>query len=349
MSTHEQKVRLAMRAPAFKKTRALLVLMVAAAALPLASSTASAAAVPIELCAKAGTVTLPGEATNPVPIWGFGIPTTPGDCSTATASLPGPVLNTVNQGDVVTVTLRNALPPGTGDVTHTVRFEIPGITFDPGLTDVAVGASRDITFTASAPGTYQYQSGGDAGRQEAMGLYGAFIVQPTSAPDTPIPGQAYGPATTAFDVEATLVLSAVDPNFNATPDTYDLHAYRATSWLINGEAYPDTNPIAASAGQRVLLRYVNAGYDNTAMQLLGMHQQVLARDARLLNNPFFANAETIPAGGTEDTIATVPSTAPPSANGFPLYNRQLHLTNGAQTGPTPAPASGGGMLTFIQP
>jgi FtsP/CotA-like multicopper oxidase with cupredoxin domain len=348
MSTHEQKVRLAMRAIAFRKTRALLVLVVVVAGLSLASSTASAAAVPIELCAKAGTVTLPGEVGSPVPIWGFGIPTTAGDCSTATASLPGPHL-TVNQGDVVTVTLRNALPAGTGDVTHTVRFEIPGITFDPGATDVAVGAApRTVTFTASAPGTYQYQSGGDAGRQEAMGLYGAFIVRPTSAPDTPIPGQAYGPVTTAFDVEATLVLSAVDPAFNAAPDTYDLHAYRATSWLINGEAYPDTNPIPASAGQRVLLRYVNAGYDNTAMQLLGMHQRVLARDARLLNNPFFASAETIPAGATEDAIATVPSSAPPSANGFPLYNRQLHLTNGAQTGPTPAPASGGGMLTFIQ-
>jgi FtsP/CotA-like multicopper oxidase with cupredoxin domain len=349
MSTHEQKVRLAMRAVAFKKTRALLVLMVAAAALPLASSTAAAAAVPIELCAKAGTVTLPGELTA-VPIWGFGIPTTPTDCSTATASLPGPVL-TVNQGDVVTVTLRNALPAGAGDVTHTARLEIPGITFDAGPTDAAVGTSVDVTFTAGAPGTYQYQSSGDAGRQEAMGLYGAFIVRPTSAPDTPIPGQAYGSATTAFDIEATLVLSAVDPAFNAAPDTFDLHAYRATSWLINGKAYPATAPITVptpTAGKKVLLRHVNAGFDNTSMQLLGMHERVLARDARLLNNPFDADAETIPAGGTEDAIATFPSSPPPSANGFPLFNRQLHLTNGPQTGTSPTPATGGGMLTFIK-
>ena len=79
------------------------------------------------------------------------------------------------------------------------------------------------------------------------------------------------------------------------------------------------------------------------MALLGMHEQVLARDARLLNNPFLADAETIPAGGTEDAIATVPATAAPSANGFPLYNRQLHLTNGSPAAP------GGGMLTFIHP
>jgi FtsP/CotA-like multicopper oxidase with cupredoxin domain len=343
MSTREQKVRLAMRAIAFKKTRALLVLAVAAAALPLAGSTASAAPKAIELCAKAGTVTLPGELTS-VPIWGFGIPTVASDCSTATASLPGPVLD-VNQGDVVTVTLRNALPAGTGNVTHTLRFEVPGITFDPGATDVAVGAAQAITFTASAPGTYQYQSGGDAGRQEAMGLYGALIVRPTSAPDTPIPGRAYGSATTAFNVEATLVLSAVDPAFNAAPDTFDLHAYRATSWLINGLPYTNTSPgITATSGQRVLLRYVNAGFDNTAMALLGMHERVLARDARLLTNPFSATAETIPAGATEDAIATVPTTPPPTAHGFPLYNRQLHVTSGPQTGTSP---TGGGMLTFI--
>jgi len=76
-----------------------------------------------------------------------------------------------------------------------------------------------------------------------------------------------------------------------------------------------------------------------------MHEQVLARDAYLLNNPFFADAETIPAGATEDVIATVPTTAPPSSHGFPLYNRNLHVTNGSGlTYSTP-----GGMLTFIHP
>ena len=133
-----------------------------------------------------------------------------------------------------------------------------------------------------------------------------------------------------------------------------MNNYLATYWLINGKAYPNTVPITATAGQRVLLRYLNAGYDNTAMMLLGMHQQVLARDARLLNNPFFANTETIPAGGTEDTIATMPSFAPPTANGFPLYNRNLHVTNGPALlngNPlTPNPNyTPGGMLTFITP
>jgi len=316
----------------------VFVVVLTAAAFALTGSTASAAPVAIELCATTGSVTFAGEPA-PVPIWGFGVPATPGDCTTATASLPGPLL-TVNQGDTVTLTVRNTLPAGAGDVTHALRMEIPGVTFDPGPTDAAVGDSVTVTFTASAPGTYQYQSGGDAGRQEAMGLSGAMIVRPPTA------GQAYGPATTAYDVEALLVLSAVDPAFNAAPDTFDLHGYRATSWLVNGLPYPNAG-ITATAGQRVLLRYVNAGFDNSSMALLGLHQQVIARDARLLTNPQLTAAETIPAGGTEDAIATVPATAPPSPHGFPVYNRHLHLTSGPQTGPTPTPATGGGMLTFI--
>jgi FtsP/CotA-like multicopper oxidase with cupredoxin domain len=338
MSGGEPKERLAMRALAFKRTRALLVLVVVAAGLALTGSTASAAPVSINLCAVPGSATLTGAVT--VPIWGFALAPSLGACSGLAASLPGPVLS-VNEGDTVTVNVTNALPAG-----HTLSFDVPGINFDPGPTNAAVGGTVTRTFTASAPGTYLYTSGGDGGRQQAMGLYGALIVRPPTA------NQAYDPAATAYDVEATLVLSAVDPAFNSTadPNTFNMYNYRATYWLINGKAYPDTAPgITATAGQRVLLRYLSAGYDNTTMLLLGMHQHVVARDARLLNNAFDAAAETIPASATEDAIATVPATAPPSANGFALYNRQLHLTNGAQTGTTPTPTTGGGMLTFIHP
>jgi FtsP/CotA-like multicopper oxidase with cupredoxin domain len=336
MTSHAQNGRWAMRAAALARARVALVLVVAAAGLTLAGSPASAAAVTINLCAVTGTVTMPGSVS--VPIWGFGIPTTPGDCSTATAGLPGPVV-TVAEGDTVTINVGNALPAG-----HTIRFEVPGIAFNPGPTDAAPGSSVTRSFTASAPGTYLYQSSGNAGRQLAMGLAGALLVRSATA------NQAYDSASTAYDVEALLVLSAIDPNLNAAPDTFDLHAFRATYWLINGQPYTSGVPgITAAAGQRVLLRYLNAGYDQTAMALLGLQERVLARDARLLNNPFLAAAETIPAGATEDAIATVPAGAAPSANGFALYNRNLHITTGSQTGPSPTPATGGGMLTFIHP
>jgi FtsP/CotA-like multicopper oxidase with cupredoxin domain len=339
MSGHELRKGPAMHRIARKRTRAMLVVALVAVGLGLAGPPASAVSVSIDLCALQGTATLTGSVTST--IWGFGIPTTPGDCTTATASLPGPLIR-VNEGDVVTLNVINALPAPTAPADHVLKFEIPGITFVPGGNTAAPGGSVTRTFTASAPGTYLYHSSGDAGRQDALGLYGALIV------DAPpgVTAQAYDTAASAYDKEAVLVLSAVDPGFNSAPDTADLTGYLATYWLINGKAYPDTAPIAAAAGQRLLIRYMNAGYDNTTMSLLGMHEHVIARDARLLGNPFDADAENLPAGSTEDTIATVPAGSPPSANGYALYNRQMHLSNGALTLPTPA---AGGMLTFITP
>jgi FtsP/CotA-like multicopper oxidase with cupredoxin domain len=303
-----------------------------------AAPAATAAAAPndpvIDLCATTGTVTLPGSVS--VPVWGFVNKGTAADCSDVadTATLPGPPL-TVDESatDVVTLNVTNALPAG-----HTISLEAPGINFDPGPTDAAVGDTVSRTFHPTAPGTYLYQSVGDAERQTAMGLYGALIVRPTA------PGQAYDTASSAFDRAATLVLSDIDPAFNADPDGFDLLGYNASYWLINGKAYPQTDPIQAAAGEKLLLRYVNAGHDNTTMMLLGMHERVLARDGNLLGNPFDADAETIPAGGTEDAIATVPAGSSALPNGFPLYNRQLHVGNGAPADPT----SPGGMLTFIK-
>jgi FtsP/CotA-like multicopper oxidase with cupredoxin domain len=349
-----------MRALTKKNILALLALAVAAAGFAVARSAGSTAVaqagVQIELCAVPGTFS--PVASVSIPIWGFGVPTTPGDCGTATASLPGPVLS-VNEGDTVTILVHNQLPAPATDLT----FEAPGIAFDAGPTDAAPGADVTLTFTANAPGTYLYQSGGDFGRQEMMGLYGGLIVRPTT------PSQAYDTATSAYDVEALLVLSQVDPVFNANPgmtfypvdtsvgqsaepgcDLAQTHQrcqhYRATYWLINGKAYPDTAPITAVAGQRVLFRYLNGGYDNTSMSILGMHERVLARDANVLTNPFDADTETIPAGATEDAIATVPSGPAPSDNGFALFNRNMHVTNPSAPG---SYFTGGGMLTFIHP
>ena len=85
------------------------------------------------------------------------------------------------------------------------------------------------------------------------------------------------------------------------------------------------------------------------MTLIRGHQRVLARDARVLPIGIDTVADVVPAGATQDALFTVPSGNPPSANGFPLYNRQLHVTNGDQTGTMPSPTTGGGMLTFIGP
>jgi FtsP/CotA-like multicopper oxidase with cupredoxin domain len=296
----------------------------------LGGGPASAQAVTIDLCATSGGLALPDAVTAPV--WGFALaardPAGAPTCAGVIPLVPGPVLD-VGQDDVVTVVVHNELA-------EEVVFEAPGQAIRQGSVAAAPHGVATYTFTASDPGTFLYQSAAGSGRQLAMGLYGALIVRP------PVAGRAYASPTTGYDQEAVLVLSAVDPAFNANPATYDLGLYKATYWLINGKAYPQTDPIhAVAAGRRVLLRYVNAGFDNTTMRLLGARERVIARDARPLANPIDAVGETMPAGGTEDVIVSVPA----GGSRFALYNRQLHLTNGTPASPTHTP---GGMMTFIE-
>ncbi len=279
---------------------ALLATSILASAAPLAAS------VTFNLCASTGTVALPGSSS--IPIWGFSLDTGSG-C--APAQLPGPVLE-VNAGDAVTINLTDVNVPGS------VALEFPGLAI-----------SGSYTFTAGDPGTYIYES--NNGRQVMMGLYGALIVRPGTT------GQAYDTSASAYNTEATLVLSEIDPAFNANPTTFNTVNYSPKYWLINGKAYPQTSNVPANAGDKVLLRYVNAGSFNHTMTMLGMHQRVIAKDA-YPGFPYQVVAETIPAGSTLDTIVTVPGSASTGTK-FPLYNRQLHLTNGS--------SFPGGMLTFI--
>ena len=48
-----------------------------------------------------------------------------------------------------------------------------------------------------------------------------------------------------------------------------------------------------------------------------------------------------------DALVTVPASAA-AGDRFPLYNRQLHLTNGSPGNPQYYAPDGGGMLTFIE-
>ncbi|HZM42861.1 MAG TPA: tandem-95 repeat protein [Acidimicrobiales bacterium] len=271
-----------------------------------------------EICAKPGTVTMPDGAV--VDIWGFAL----GDCDVAgPATLPGPLLD-VTVGDQVTLTLDNSLG-------ENVSLAFVGQNAFPDPTGAAPGTEKTYTFTAAQPGTFLYESGDN--RQVLMGLHGALLVRPTTA------GQAYNTAASAYDVEAVLVLSEIDPAFNADPAGFDLTGFRPRYWLINGAAYPGTAPIPAPPGSRVLLRYLDAGTVHHTMALLGSHQRAIAKDAYPVRYPFDVVGETIPVGSTLDTIVTVPAGAAAGTR-FWLYNRQLHLDN--------AGAFPGGMVTFIE-
>jgi hypothetical protein len=290
-----------------------------------------------DLWAKPGQVVLPGASTA-VPVWGFA------GSSGGAAGATGPVL-VVDAGDKVTVTLHNGL-------SGNVSLAVPSVTgLPPDTTGAAPGASKTYTFTASRPGTYLYEAGhtADGARQAAMGLVGAMVVRAPAAGGKPT---AYGDTGSSYDDEAVLVLTEIDPAFNTSgnPLKFDLRTFAPKYRLINGKAFPETDPVATDVNRRVLLRYVNAGMSAHPMTALGVDQSVVGQDARATAYPEGATTVPIPPGETIDAVAALPSG--PDGRRFMLFESGAQLNNAgqrygtAQAGVSPAQAFGG-MMTFL--
>lgn len=297
---------------------------------PAVQAAPARATVAVTLYAKAGTLALPDGTT--VPIWGYAT------SAVDPAQSPGPTI-IADQGDTIEVTLHN-------DLAVTTALEFQGQNLVPDTAGVAPGGFKTYTFVAANPGTFLYEAGlsasGDGARQVAMGLFGALIVRPTGQPNW-----AYGLATTAFDEEALLIFSEVDPAFNNNPLGFQMQAYQPRYWLINGKAYPDTVPIDTAPGDKVLLRLVNAGLLHHSIGLLGLHQTVIATDGALLLIPYQSVAELLAAGQWVDTLVTVPPSAVSGAR-FALYEAGLLQHNGGQRLAPGGPLAFGGILTFLQ-
>lgn len=273
-----------------------------------------------DLYAITGTLALPGGAS--APIWGYS------DTAGGAAQLPGPTI-IATEGDSVSITLHNNLAEDTALI-------FPGQAIIPDLTGAAAnGGIQTYIFTATNPGTYLYEAGllPDAARQVAMGMFGALVVRPASGAN-----HAYN-ASSAFDVEALVLLSEIDPALNADPSGFDMRDFWPQYRLINGKAYPETAEITATAGNRVLLRYVNAGIQQHTMGLLGVGQELIARDGSLRPYPQRELAESIGPGRTADAIVTVPAATLDGIR-LALYDTSLLLHNNGAAG-------FGGMLTFL--
>ena len=286
-----------------------------------AACTVALGSVSCDLYATTGTLTMPDSTI--VDIWGYS------DTAVGTAQLPGPTI-IATEGDSVTITLHNNLAQDSA-------LLFPGQAMIPDLTGAAAnGGTQTYTFTASDPGTYLYEAGllPDAARQVAMGMFGALVVRPLSGAN-----HAYD-AASAFDVEALILLSEIDPALNANPTTFDMRDFWPQYRLINGKAYPETADIATAAGNNVLLRYVNAGIQQHTMGVLGMDQELIARDANLRPYPQRELTESIGPGRTADAIVTVPASAGTlGETHFALYDSSMLLHNNG--------VGFGGMLTFL--
>lgn len=228
-----------------------------------------------------------------------------------TMQYPGPTL-IVDQGDTVTINLANQLPapvsivlPGQTDVIAS-GGSAGILTREAAAMAAGVPGTVSYTFTATQPGTYMYHSGTQPSLQVEMGLVGALIVRPAAAAD-PL-HQVYEHVGTRFDHEYLFLLTEMDPLIHTQVETQvaaggaidaDTSAYHPVLWFINGRNAPDTLLAAGvpwlptqpynclprmHAGEKLLMRVVNAGRDLHPLHTHGNNFTLLARDGRMLES-----------------------------------------------------------------
>ena len=215
--------------------------------------------------------------------WGYGCvggstpnfaPAAIGGGNCPTMQLPGPTL-IVTEGQTVTVSLTNNLPPAAGNTSILFPgFSVVATGGIPGvLTQEATpGGSVSYTFRATGPGTHAYYSGTQGDLQVEMGLYGAIVVLPAAIPancpgnppndqaksangeaDFRLAVAAYDHCASRYDREYLFQFSEMDPLIHAQAEaqkdlpctqpngcmTVATEPYHPAYFLVNGRSMPD--------------------------------------------------------------------------------------------------------------
>jgi uncharacterized cupredoxin-like copper-binding protein len=189
-------------------------------------------------------------------------------------TVPGPQLR-AEVGDNVRVILHNELTEPTVIHFHgqLVPNAMDGV---PVITQPAVmpGESFTYEFTVRNAGSHMYHSHFMAEHQVPMGLLGAFIVTDPAAAEEP-----------AADIDYTMILNDGPLGFT-----------------LNGKGFPATEPIVASQGQTVRVRYMNEGLQIHPMHLHGMAQLVIAKDGYPLPDPHYEDTVLVAPGERIDVL-----------------------------------------------
>ncbi|MDH4260604.1 MAG: multicopper oxidase domain-containing protein [Gammaproteobacteria bacterium] len=133
-------------------------------------------------------------------------------------------------------------------------------------------------------------------------------------------------ARTVFD-QVTLVKTTTTPGTTGKAANATVDGYLPRYFLINGSGTP-TDLVTATAGQRVLLRLVNAGLQNRAPQLVGGYFEIVGEDGHRTPVSHQQYNTLLPAGKSLDVIFEVPADAAPGTV-YTLYDRRLGLSNGS--------------------
>jgi len=200
--------------------------------------------------------------------------------------VPGPRLH-FRQGDRVRINVVNHLPSTTtvhwhGLILPNVMDGAAEVTQQP----VANGQLYRYEFTALQSGTYFYHSHDHVDRQQALGLYGAMIIDPAQPGDE-----------VRADHEYTLMLQEWLLREGLTYPAMPMEGAMPNYFTINGRAYPATDTIRMKVGETLKVRFIGSstGFIHP-MHIHGGPFEVVARDGETLAPAARFKADTINVG-----------------------------------------------------
>ncbi|MBY5560950.1 DUF4396 domain-containing protein [Rhizobium leguminosarum] len=208
------------------------------------------------------------------------------DAYTFNGQLPGPRIQ-IREGDRVRINVKNSLPESTSVHWHGLVLpnEMDGpaeITQPP----IHPGETYVYKFTAGQSGSYFYHSHDHVDRQQALGLYGALMIDPAQADPT-----------TIADREYVILLQEWLKREGLTYPAMPMDGGQPNYFTINGRAYPETDTIKMKVGETLKVRFVgsNNGFIHP-MHIHGGPFTVVARDGINLSPTARFQADTVNVG-----------------------------------------------------
>ena len=202
------------------------------------------------------------------------------------SQVPGPRLH-FRQGDRVRINITNRLPETT--TVHWHGLILPNVMDGPAhITQEPIenGSVYRYEFTAVQSGTYLYHTHDHVDRQQALGLYGAMIIDPRD--DDP---------SLHADHEYTLLLQEWLLREGLTYPAMPMDGAQPNYFTINGRAFPATDTIPMRLGETLKVRFVgsNNGFIHP-MHIHGGPFTVVAIDGQTLQPSARYDADTINVG-----------------------------------------------------
>lgn len=151
---------------------------------------------------------------------------------------------------------------------------------------VPPGGSHSYEYTVGQHGTYFYHSHDHPDRQQALGLYGALIIQPAD-PSSEVKA----------DLEYTIQLQEWLKREWLTYPAMLMEGALPNYFTINGKAFPATDTVQMRVGQTIKLRFI--GTNNNFVHPMHVHGgpfEIVAVDGVTLAESARYQADTVNVG-----------------------------------------------------